>query len=183
MFTKRPPLSGTLYLTAIVFKRLGLSAATIGWSSALYAYASNNPIGRRDLSGLRDAPMFQELVWGKDEGEEPQAMAVETRSSVPARSPEQAARRAPRRHRPLPRPPSQTVGPRTHLPTGGKCDLYWPVVPGSEDHDCAWRTEAERLEAELARVREERETLRGQLAALSSGVFAGSWRASCERPP
>ncbi len=45
------------------------------------------------------------------------------------------------------------------------------MVPGSEDHDCAWRDEAERLGGELARVREEQETLRGQLEALQRHVF------------
>jgi transposase len=45
------------------------------------------------------------------------------------------------------------------------------VVPGSEDHDCAWRDEAERLEGELVRIRDEQETLRAQLAALQRHVF------------
>lgn len=45
------------------------------------------------------------------------------------------------------------------------------MVPGSEDHECAWRDEAERLEGELARVRDEQETLRAQLEALQRHVF------------
>ena len=45
------------------------------------------------------------------------------------------------------------------------------MAPGSEDHECAWREEAERLESELARVREEQDTLRAQLAALQRHIF------------
>ena len=56
------------------------------------------------------------------------------------------------------------------------------VVPGSQDHDCAWRDEAERLGGELARVREEQETLRAQLAALQRHVF-GKVARRCRRSP
>jgi transposase len=45
------------------------------------------------------------------------------------------------------------------------------VVPSSEDHDCAWRNEAERLEGELVRIKDQQETLRAQLAALQRHVF------------
>jgi transposase len=45
------------------------------------------------------------------------------------------------------------------------------VVRGSEDHDCAWRNEAERLEGDLVRVRDEQKTFRAQLAALQRHVF------------
>ncbi|MGO9066508.1 MAG: transposase domain-containing protein [Myxococcaceae bacterium] len=49
------------------------------------------------------------------------------------------------------------------------------MVPGSEDHECAWRDEAERLGEELAHVKadqsEKLAQLEAQLAALQRHVF------------
>jgi transposase len=45
------------------------------------------------------------------------------------------------------------------------------LAPGSEEHDCAWRDEAERLAAELAQVQERQQQLEGQLAALQRHIF------------
>jgi transposase len=45
------------------------------------------------------------------------------------------------------------------------------LAPGSEDHECAWRDEAERLAAELAQVQERQQQLEGQLAALQRHIF------------
>ena len=45
------------------------------------------------------------------------------------------------------------------------------MAPGSEEHDCAWRDEAERLAAELAQVQDRQQQLEGQLAALQRHIF------------
>jgi len=45
------------------------------------------------------------------------------------------------------------------------------LAPGSEDHECAWRDEAERLAEELARVQQRQQQLEGQLAALQRHIF------------
>jgi len=61
--------------------------------------------------------------------------------------------------------------PAPSFQRGGRYDLYCALAPGSEDHECAWRDEAERLAAELAQVQDRQQQLEGQLAALQRHIF------------